>query len=261
MLGIYFAGKFIPIYGIMISVGVLTAGIIGLFLVKKNSLSGDNFLLLSSYCLGGGMIGAKMFYLILNFRQINWSQILEIEYFRKIMQGGYVFYGGLIGGVAFLIIAAKIHHLNVLKYVEAAIPCLPVAHASGRIGCHFAGCCYGIPYEGVGHIIYHMAASAPVEVPLFPVQLFEASINFIIAGSLILYIYKKGCTANSIRIYIISYSIARFFIEYLRFDVEARGKFLMFSTSQWISIMLIILINFLYPHLKKMDNNFGKMII
>lgn len=246
MTGFYWMGKFISLYGVMIAIGILAAGFVGYKLCTRNSLSGDWFLVFCAYAIGAGMFGAKILFMIINFDQIEWNRMLDPDYLMLVMQGGFVFYGGVIGGALMLLLAAFIHKQPVLKYLEAAIPCIPIAHGFGRIGCHFASCCYGIPYDGPFHIIYHAPAYAPVETPLFPVQLLEATLNLILAAVLISYIWKKGCTINSVAIYGLSYGIIRFLLEYLRYD-EERGGFLMFSTSQWISIFIIAMVLILRP--------------
>lgn len=240
MLGIYWMGKFISMYGIMTAVGILAGGCLGCFLVKRNSLSGDCFLMLGAYALGGGLFGAKLLYLLLNFGRIQWERMSESAYLMQLMQGGYVFYGGVLGGAVMLLIGGRIHHLPVLRYAEAAVPCLPAAHAFGRIGCFFASCCYGIPYDGWGSVVYHAPAFAPVEMPLFPVQLLEAFLNFLLAAALTGHVYRRGCTPDSICMYAAGYGVLRFFLEYLRYDVAERGSFLIFSTSQWISIFFVL---------------------
>lgn len=247
MIGFYWMGRFISLYGVMIAVGVLIAGFIGFRLTIRHGLSENWFFLFLAYALGGGLLGSKLLFLLINSGEIQWSRILEPDYLVQVMEGGFVFYGGVIGGVLMLLLGNVIHRQPVLKYVEAVIPCLPIAHAFGRIGCHFASCCYGIPYEGPFHIVYHAPAFAPVEIPLFPVQLLEAALNLILAACLLLYVLRKGCTVNSIAIYGISYGILRFFLEYLRYDAEERGGFLIFSTSQWISIFIVLTVLIVRP--------------
>lgn len=75
---------------------------------------------------------------------------------------------------------------------------------------------------------------------LFPVQLTEAVFNFILAAVLLIYLRKKGPVIGTIYIYIISYSVARFILEFLRGDASERGFIYFLSTSQIISIILII---------------------
>ncbi len=136
-------------------------------------------------------------------------------------------------------ICKQICRIPVWKYMKIYIPCLPLAHAFWRIGCALTGCCYGIPYDGPGAVIYDHSIIAPDKVRLFPVQLTETVINLLITVVLLFYIFnRKGRTNHSIAIYCVLYGTARFILEFLRCDLE-RGKFLWFSTSQWISLILI----------------------
>ena len=236
-------GRFVPMYGLMIMLGIFAASAAAWQLVKRNKYDPNHLLILIAYGLLGGMAGAKILFLLININSIDWSRILDLEYLKVLMSSGFVFYGGLIGGLGAVFLGGKIHKIRVLPYLEAAIPCLPIAHGFGRIGCHFASCCYGIPYDGPFHVIYHtseyMATYAPVDTPLFPVQLLEAVINFGIAAFLIFRTWKKGLSMSNIYLYLLLYGISRFLLEYLRYDLAERGSFLWFSTSQWISILIL----------------------
>ncbi|MBQ9625007.1 MAG: prolipoprotein diacylglyceryl transferase, partial [Clostridia bacterium] len=66
---------------------------------------------------------------------------------------------------------------------------------------------------------------------------------------LILYFEIKYCFDYTIEVYLIAYSILRFCMEFLRYD-NARGFFLFFSTSQWISIFMF-LFSFIIIFLRK----------
>lgn len=228
----------IPTYGLMILLGVLTANAIAFFILKKYALDGNDFIILEAYTIFGGFLGAKILYLLVSFRDIQWNHIFEMEYFNQIMQGGFVFYGGLIGGIAFVFLAGKIHHIDSIKYVRSLIFLIPWIHCFGRIGCHLAGCCYGRPYNGMLSVTYPQNALAPSGISLFPVQLIEAGMLCLIAIVIFLLqiFVKLQCT---IELYILLYSCLRFVLEYFRYDA-ARGKLFFFFTSQWISIILFV---------------------
>lgn len=253
MIGIYIAGRFIPIYGLMITTGIVVSGVVAYILVKKHGLILEDMLILGAYALSGGFIGAKLLYIWVDRKQINWSRMLDLEYMNELWQGGYVFYGGLIGGLLMLFLGGWIHKIKVLDYLKLCIVCIPVAHGFGRIGCHFAGCCYGIPYTGLFHIVYHAPSFAPTELSLFPVQLLEAGLNFVIAGILSVWIWKKGADVNNIYLYLLMYAVQRFILEsYLRYDVAERGQIWMFSTSQCISIAIVVIVAFMkLTHLRR----------
>lgn len=238
-MGIYFAGRFLPYYGICIALGILLAGTAGYFLLKHRNLNFDMGLLLASYGVIGAGVGAKLLYLFVERTQIDWKNLFKPEYLGQLLQGGYVFYGGFIGAVFCLWLGSKIHKLNLPAYLEACIPCIPLGHALGRVGCHLAGCCYGIVYDGPGHIVYHAPSAAPTDIPLFPVQLTEALLNLCIASFLFIWIWKRKTTYSGICLYLSLYAVVRFVLEtFFRGDPE-RGKFLIFYTSQWISILML----------------------
>ena len=241
-------GFTIPVYGLMIVVGVLLSNIIAYFLVHKYMLNYNDFIILEAYAVLGGFIGSKMLYLIIFFKNIEWNRLFEAEYFNILMQGGFVFYGGLIVGSLFLYFAGSLHKINVVEYLKKVIPIVPLAHCFGRIGCFCAGCCYGIPYSGIGSVIFPHNSFAIPDIQLFPVQLVEAGFLFFIF-ILILYFEIKYCFDYTIEVYLIAYSILRFCMEFLRYD-NARGFFLFFSTSQWISIFMF-LFSFIIIFLRK----------
>lgn len=239
-MGIYFAGRLVPFYGICIALGIIAAGTTAYFLTRHRHKDFDMVILLASYGLCGSMVGAKLLYLFVNAPQIQWDKIFDFSYLRQLLQGGYVFYGGLGGGFLALFLGSRIHKIRLGEYLETCIPCIPIAHGFGRIGCHLAGCCYGIPYDGIGNVVYHEPSFAPTGIPLFPVQLVESMFNFALALFLITWIWRKKTVYSGIYVYLLSYSFFRFIAEtFLRDDVE-RGQIFIFSTSQWISIFILV---------------------
>lgn len=238
-MGIKIGDFFIAYYGVLIIAGV-TAGIfLAGILTKKFHLIFDNFILAAAFGGLGGMIGAKLLYLLVSWNKIDFSRLMELSYVSELMRGGFVFYGGLAGGVLGLMICKKLCGISVWKYAEIYIPCLPLVHAFGRMGCTLTGCCYGIPYDGIGAIVYHHSIIAPNNITLFPVQVVEAGADLLIVVILLVYIFKKRKShQNSIILYCTLYAAVRFILEFLRYDLD-RGQFLWFSTSQWISLAVI----------------------
>lgn len=231
-------GFSIPVYGLCIALGGCAAAGTGVYLIKRNHLSTDNFILLGAYAIICAYMGAKFLYLWVSRSYIQWDRFFELDYFRMLMAGGYVFYGGLAGGLAGLWLAGKIHRIRIKDYLCACIPILPLAHGFGRVGCGLAGCCYGIPYKGPLAVCYGEAAGAPLNISLFPVQYLEAGINFILAFILFMLVKTSGIKVKNVFVYLILYSSLRFILEFFRYDSAERGVWLGISTSQWISVCL-----------------------
>jgi phosphatidylglycerol:prolipoprotein diacylglycerol transferase len=198
--------------------------------------------LFSSFFAGIGLfLGAKLLYILtilpelITYRQ---SFITNPAMLLPILTKGFVFYGGLLGAVIGYYLYCRNYHIKTLPLLDLIAPSIPIIHGFGRLGCYFAGCCYGIPYQGPYHLIFHQSISAPNEVPLFPTQLLESGFNFLAGILLLIYAKPTRKSGNVLGLYIIYYAAMRFSLEFLRGDA-VRGVLLGISTSQWISLALI----------------------
>lgn len=239
MPGFVVGETFVPWYGLMMVIGLLIGGGLACFLVWKAGKSVLEFYISMLYAILFGILGAKLLYLFVARDEIQWNMIFNKEYFTSLMRSGFVFYGGLITGVLAMFLVKKLHKIDVFSFAGYALPCLPIIHGFGRIGCHLSGCCYGRPYDGMGSVTYRDSIAAPNGISLFPVQLTEALCNFLLAGVLLIYSRKTKDTRRVLYVYLMIYGIVRFSLEFLRYDSKERGYFGMFSTSQWISMAMI----------------------
>lgn len=238
-MGFFLFGTFIPYYGFCIVVGIGCAFLLGYFLCKKLSLNVDDFILLDAYMVAFGFLGAKLLYIVVSFRTIDFSLVFHsLANFNAFVASGFVFYGGLLGGLAALPLVKKMHHLDVSAYILVLVPCLSLAHAFGRVGCSLAGCCYGKITDGNLYFLYHKSAVAPNDVRLFPVQGIESSCLVILTVIFTFLVLRNHFRKVHV-VYIVSYSVIRFFLEFFRGDAE-RGIFGFLSTSQIVSLLLIL---------------------
>ena len=242
-------GIVIPSYGLMIAIGVVLSNLVGMLVLKREHLDFNDFMILEAYCILGAFIGAKVLYLIITFRYIDWNRILDYKYFNDLMIGGFVFYGGLIGGLLFIYLGGKIHKIKSEKYIKNFIFLIPFIHCFGRIGCFMAGCCYGIPYHGIGSVVFPEGSFAPAGVDLFPVQLVEAICLMIIAVVILvlMFLYRFEYT---VELYLLMYGIVRFILENYRYD-DIRGRVAKLSISQWISVIMVGIAIISYSFSKK----------
>ena len=225
-------------YGAMIAAGILAAGAVGRRLAKTFGLDFNDVILLFTYALFFGFVGAKCAYLLLNFQRIPWR---EAGLMRVLADGGYIFYGGIPLGAAGLLLAGKIHGIDVRRCLRVCGPLLPLGHAFGRVGCALAGCCYGVEYRGPLAITYHRSLIAPVDTPLFPVQLLEALLLLVLAGVLLALLLRGAALPLLAGLYFGCYAAVRFGLEFLRGDAE-RGALAGLSTSQWVSVGVLLIL-------------------
>ncbi len=237
-LGFYIGNFFVAYYGLIIFLGIVIALSISFFRLKKHKLNIDNYIIFIAVSGLFAIIFAKALYLILEYKNINFSKLSDPFYLSHIMSSGFVFYGGLIGFLFGLYFVHKIIKINLKGYIQLTIFAIPLVHGFGRIGCYNVGCCYGKKFTSSISIMYTNSIIAPNNVYLFPVQLVESLCNFIIAFILLAF-SKKLKNYNGLYLYLILYGICRFILEFFRGDL-IRGVFYNISSSQYISILLVL---------------------
>ena len=239
---IHVFGLKIPSYGLMMAIAFITAIVISYIRAKKAGKNPDTILDLAIAAIIIGLGSAYLLYIFVTYPLKDiWSSITSGS-FAVFKEGGLVFYGGVIGGALAVIGYLKlIKKERVWDYAAMIVPTIPLAHALGRVGCFLAGCCYGKCVDTPISVIYKdPIGGAPVGVPVFPIQLVEAACNIVVFVILMLYVGKKLKRGSVLFLYMILYGIERFVLEYFRYD-EIRGIFLGLSTSQWISIAMVII--------------------
>lgn len=234
--GFLIFGREIPLYGVFFFLGILLAAGAALLLAhKKRAMPLYEVVYSAVYTMIGAILGAKLLFLAVSLPELIRESIPIIA----AIKGGFVFYGGFLGGFLGLWIYTKQFKMKLLPFVCLYATVVPLGHAFGRVGCYFAGCCYGIPYDGWGAVVYHETLGrTPLEVPLFPVQLLESLLLLcLFAVLLVLYLRDRGALCPWV--YLASYGVIRFLLEFLRYDAE-RGRLLWLSTSQWVSVGLLL---------------------
>ena len=234
-------------YGIMALIGIL---LMGVYVVKNAEKKGYNEVstLMCLFCVAlGSFLGAHILYFITNFHNFIalvknitvLNSIKKIFSALAILFGGWVFYGGLIGGIIAVIIYCKLHKYKTLDFLNVCAPGIALFHFFGRIGCFLAGCCYGIESH-IGFTFHHSEIPMANDVKRFPIQLVESCYClclFILLNYLLKKTRYKDITAY---LYLVLYPIGRFIFEFFRGD-DYRGFLWIFSTSQWISLILFII--------------------
>lgn len=221
----------LPTYAVLAFVGGFAAIVMTFYRTSRYQMDFYDFMKALIFCIIGGVIGSKLLFVMTNIPHLiqNFTFFNLLE---TIAQSGFVYYGGLFGvllGIYIYINRNKKYNLTHIYNMIA--PAIPLFHGFGRIGCLFAGCCYGIELK---QPIVFMNV---VRINRVPTQLLEALFEFLLCGG-ILMLEKKKSSDNLLRIYLITYGIFRFVMEFFRGD-EIRGIFFGFSTAQWISVGIL----------------------
>ena len=218
-------------YGLMIAIGLLATLFVTCHRAKKRALSVDAVESIVLLAVIFGFLGAKLLYVIVNFKAFleKPMSVLGSE--------GFVVYGGIIVGVLAAYIYCRRKKLDFLTYADLCMPGVALAQGFGRLGCFMAGCCYGAETDSVLGVVFPAGSMAPAGVKLWPTQLFSAVGDFILCVILLLLAQKKSRRGMILGLYLAFYSVGRFIVEFFRND--ARGFVGALSTSQFISIFIL----------------------
>ena len=220
----------------MILLGVLAATCLFFIYLSKNGVDKRSFLDLSIVIIATAFMGIVFAILFENaYESIKASIYNQKQHWTWAM----TFYGGLFGGVLTFILMYRFYYLRHNKPIFDEIlrispACIALGHAFGRIGCYLSGCCYGIETHTSLDVYF------PVHKHSYlPTQLYEMIFLFLLAAILAILAFKH-VTDYTMPIYMGSYAVFRFIIEFFRGD--ERGQLAGLSPSQYWCILLIFLI-------------------
>ncbi len=221
-------------YGLMLAVGVVICSFLLSRDAKRFNLNADMVFDLVFWAVVGGIVGARLFFILLNisFFIQNPLEIIMIQ------NGGLSFQGGLIVGSLASVWFVRRKKLPLLLVLDLAAPYLALGQSVGRVGCFLNGCCYGreVPWG-----IYFPVHDAH----LHPTQLYSTTGLLIIFGILKMY-QKQVLTPSSAqpasgRVFILYLMLAatfRFGVEFFRADHNT--LFLGLSVFQYVCLGLIL---------------------
>lgn len=213
-------------------VQVMAALLLGDYRAKKFGLNGDHIYGMTFSAVILGFVAARILFII-----TEWENFLA-DPMRYLSGAGFVVYGGIIGGALTIYGFCKIKKIDMLAYLDLMIPSVALAQSLGRVGCFLAGCCYGRETNSWCGVVFANSDFAPNGVKLLPTQLFMAGGDLIIMAVLLWYAKKRPMRGRTSMLYLILYSVGRFFIEFFRND--DRGTVGMLSTSQFIAVFTLI---------------------
>mgnify|MGYP006287377781 FL=1 len=234
-------------YGLFIALGFIAGIAIAKAEARRLGRSPERITDLCFFILIAAIVGSRVFYVLTTP-----STFLEspLEVF-KIWNGGLVFYGGFIGALITVAVYLKRHAMPLWETLDILAPAMAFGHFLGRIGCFFAGCCFGKSCDLPWAITFtHPETLAPPGIALHPTQLYSAGANLAIFGILWLTRTRKGFSGQTALTYVILYGISRGIIEIFRADFRGHFLFGTISISQLISVLFALAAAVLWAYLK-----------
>ena len=203
-------------YPVMIGIGAIGLLVYTWSRRERFGLGRWQCVLFAALLTACGIAGAKLLYILENFQDVLNN---------RISGGGVSFFGSVYLVPLLMPLIGRLFGLKPSQTRDLCAPCVAVMIAFIRIGCLCNGCCGGrVVYVGE----YYFA---------WPTQIMESIGDFLIFLWLS-ELEKKGKARGLLYpLLMLSYSIMRFFIEFLRYSTN---KFLFFSNGHWFALAAIL---------------------
>ncbi len=229
--------------------GIIAGLLITLWLAKHYNISSNLIFDLFFWLIIGGIIGARIYDIFLN---LGYYLIHPLQTL-KIWEGGLAIHGAIIAGILIIIFFAKRQKFSFWEVGSLLVPGLALGQSIGRWGNYFNQELFGIPTDsfiGIPINIINRPDNYIFNDFFQPTFLYESIGCFLIFLFLIIfkfyYIKRKKLTNKfytwSVALYMILYSILRFFLEFIRIDETPYFLGLRFPQIVSIGIIFIFLL-------------------
>ena len=225
-------------YGIFIACAVILGTVLALREAKRKDIKEDTIIDLLLFAIPAAIIGARLYYVIFSWDNYK-DNLMEILNLRA---GGLAIHGAIIGGVIVALIFSKAKNISFWKIGDIVAPSLILGQAIGRWGNYANQEAHGGPTDLPWGIIVD-------GIKVHPTFLYESIWNFLVFIFLYWYSRKKAKVDGEVfLLYLILYSVARYFIEGLRTDSLMFGSF---RVAQLISLLIIVVFSIVLVRIRK----------
>ncbi|NTU59836.1 MAG: prolipoprotein diacylglyceryl transferase [Deltaproteobacteria bacterium] len=225
-------------FGVFVALGFAAGMWIGGREAKRFGVDPEAFHDLCFTILVSAIVSARLFFVVVEWQHFVGNPLRIFA----VWEGGLVFYGGFIGAAVAALWVVRRRGLSAWDTADAVAPGLVLGQALGRIGCFFAGCCYGASCDLPWAVTFQdprRAGDVPLGVPVHPTQLYEAAGDFALFALLYFVVGRKRRFSGQLfGLYLTLYPVLRFVVESFRAD--PRGALGPLSTSQALGIPIFL---------------------
>ncbi|MBO5514555.1 MAG: prolipoprotein diacylglyceryl transferase [Schwartzia sp.] len=238
---LFYIGDFpIRAYGLVLSLSIVLATGVAYFLAKQDGRWHNHIVDMGIYCGLAGILGSRLwdvFFFDWDYYRDHLTEILNV------WQGGMAIQGGVILGAIVGIIYTKRHGIDSWAMADIVAPAVILGQALGRCANLLNGDAFGAPTGDDFGILYPsttLAYRTYGSQPLWPAEIWEGQLDMAIFALLLMYRTTSHAKGQAFSLYVILYSVARFFLEYFRGDY-AEPVLGLFTSAQTTSAVAVIL--------------------
>ncbi|HEY3860511.1 MAG TPA: prolipoprotein diacylglyceryl transferase [Verrucomicrobiae bacterium] len=223
-------------FGIFVASGFLAGLWTASQRARRANIKADTIIDLGPWLLLGAIAGARAWFVV-EYWDENFAGVPIYQIF-MVQNGGIVYYGGLLGASAAVIIFAWAKKLPLWRLADVLAPSIALGSFFGRWGCLMNGCCYGrittMPW-GIkfppGHDSY------PHYV--HPTEIYDSLLNVSLYFFLAWLYRRRKFDGQIFGLYLVFYAIFRSIVEYYRGDYTLQHYWNGLTPGQMVSIGII----------------------
>jgi phosphatidylglycerol:prolipoprotein diacylglycerol transferase len=221
-------------HGLFMLIGIVVGVWLPARLVAKAGLSVDRLYSLAIWAVPGGIVGARLVHVIdyWSYYSANPGAILAF------WAGGLALWGGILGGTFVAVIYARIGGFPLARYADMAASGLLLAQAIGRIGDVINGEHISQGTSLPWSVVYtHPNSPAYGLPPSHPAVGYELLMDLLIFSVLWKLRGRVRPDGSIFLLYLVTYSVGRFFLSFLRLD--SNTVLLGLNQPQWLSLIVL----------------------
>ena len=230
-------------YGLLIASAVLIGVSLSQYLAKRRNVNPDLLGDLVIWLVIGAIPAARLYYVLFEWPEYaqNPGKIIAI------WEGGIAIHGAILGGLLAALIFARINKTSFWQLTDLVAPSLILGQAIGRWGNFFNSEAFGRPTDLPWKLFIPLERRPPGYESFeyfHPTFLYESLWDLMVFGILITLFFRSLRGKPSLKtgtlflVYLIAYSLGRFWVESLRTDSLMLGPLRMAQMVSLIGIGL-----------------------
>lgn len=239
-------------YGLIFTLAMILCIVIAMMRAKNYGFTRDDILDYFLWMIPLILVGSRLYYVVFEWDQFkgSFASIFDLR------QGGLAFYGGVLGGMLAVAIAARIKRVKLHRILDYLAVLIPLGQGIGRWGNFFNQEAFGtntsMPWGMISEGTRQgLAALSPdpsnplpglnPNLPVHPTFFYEFAANMIIFAVLLLVHKRQKRPWTTVLTYFFLYGIVRFFVEGIRTDSLMFNAFgSTFRISQVLSAVMVV---------------------
>ena len=223
-------------FGVLMALGFYAGALAAVTEFRRRGGDADPMWNLLVWIFIAGLVGSRLLSLLNDPMAVFRDPIGEV-----LAGSGFVWYGGLIAGLAAAVLLTRYYKIRLSTLVECCAPGLAIGQAIGRLGCHVSGDGdWGTVTDAAWGVAYTNAIVGwdyPPGVRVHPTPLYEAAAYAAVFGVLWTVRKRNPPDGTLFSIYLVGTSLARFAVEFIRINPKIAFGL---TQAQLIAIVLFI---------------------